>query len=211
MTEQVPERHRSLGLDEPDGLLARAHTHHVAHLERHVDALDADAKRRLHTNPLRVLDSKNPAMQALIEGAPRLYDDLDEDSLKHFEDLQAILRALGLEYEINPRLVRGLDYYNHTVFEWVTDRLGAQGHRVMRNGTQEVWVKPMADGGRTLLLWNRGAAPARIAADWPSLGLPATVRLRGRDLWAHKDLGRLSGRYEAEVAAHGVVMVRLAP
>ncbi len=98
----------------------------VKYLEQHVDGLDADGKRRLHANPLRVLDSKNPAMQGLIEGAPRLYDDLDEDSLKHFEDLQVILRSLGLEYEINPRLVRGLDYYNHTVFEWLTDRLGAQ-------------------------------------------------------------------------------------
>jgi len=105
---------------------ARYRARLVQYLERHVEALDADARRRLHTNPLRVLDSKNPAMQALIEAAPRLYDDLDEDSLKHFEDLQVILRALGLEYEINPRLVRGLDYYNHTVFEWVTDRLGAQ-------------------------------------------------------------------------------------
>jgi histidyl-tRNA synthetase len=98
----------------------------VKYLEHHFDALDADSKRRVHTNPLRVLDSKNPAMQALIEAAPRLYDDLDEDSLKHFEELQAILRAVGIEYEINPRLVRGLDYYNHTVFEWLTHRLGAQ-------------------------------------------------------------------------------------
>ena len=105
---------------------ARYRARLVQYLERHVEALDADARRRLHANPLRVLDSKNPAMQPLIEAAPRLYDDLDEDSLKHFEDLQVILRALGLEYEINPRLVRGLDYYNHTVFEWVTDRLGAQ-------------------------------------------------------------------------------------
>ena len=105
---------------------ARHRARLVQYLERHGDALDADGQRRLYTNPLRVLDSKNPAMQALIDGAPRLYDDLDEASLKHFEDLQAILRALGLEYEINPRLVRGLDYYNHTVFEWLTDRLGAQ-------------------------------------------------------------------------------------
>lgn len=100
---------------------------------------------------------------------------------------------------------------NRAVIAVDQDPLGAQGHRVWRSGAQEVWVKPMADGGRTLLLWNRGDAPARIAADWPSLGLPATVRLRGRDLWAHTDLGRLSGRYAAEVAAHGVVMVRLAP
>jgi len=99
----------------------------VKYLERHHHALDADSKRRLHTNPLRVLDSKHPAMQDLIEGAPRLADDLDEDALKHFEDLQAKLRAAGIAFTLNPRLVRGLDYYNGTVFEWVTDRLGAQG------------------------------------------------------------------------------------
>jgi histidyl-tRNA synthetase len=75
---------------------------------------------------MRVLDSKNPAMQAVVEAAPRLYDDLDEDSLKHFEDLQRVLRELDIEFEINPRLVRGLDYYNYTVFEWVAERLGAQ-------------------------------------------------------------------------------------
>lgn len=99
----------------------------VRYLERHHDALDDDSKRRLHTNPLRVLDSKNPALQALIAAAPRLADDLDEVSLKHFEDLQAMLRAAGVAFGINPRLVRGLDYYNATVFEWTTDRLGAQG------------------------------------------------------------------------------------
>lgn len=98
----------------------------VQYLESQHDRLDEDSRRRLHGNPLRVLDSKNPDMQAVITGAPRLADDLDEVSLKHFEDLQAILREAGIEYEINPRLVRGLDYYNYTVFEWVTDRLGAQ-------------------------------------------------------------------------------------
>ena len=100
---------------------------------------------------------------------------------------------------------------NREVIAVDQDRLGVQGHRVMRSGPQEVWMKPMADGGRTLLLWNRGEVPVRIAADWTSLGLPATVRLRGRDLWTHRDLGRLSGRYEAEVATHGETMVRLAP
>jgi histidyl-tRNA synthetase len=99
----------------------------VSYLEKHLDVLDEDSRRRMHTNPLRVLDSKNPAMQALIEEAPKLLEDLDEVSLKHFEDLQAILRAAGVSYEINPRLVRGLDYYNFTVFEWVTTQLGAQG------------------------------------------------------------------------------------
>jgi histidyl-tRNA synthetase len=99
----------------------------VHYLGLHVDILDEDSRRRLHTNPLRVLDSKNPALQELIEAAPKLLDDLDEASLKHFEDLQVMLRDAGIEYQINPRLVRGLDYYNFTVFEWVTTQLGAQG------------------------------------------------------------------------------------
>jgi histidyl-tRNA synthetase len=105
---------------------SRYRTRLVQYLEQNLERLDEDSRRRLTTNPLRVLDSKNPALQAVIEGAPRLVDDLDEDSLKHFEELQAILRGLNIEYRINPRLVRGLDYYNYTVFEWVTDRLGAQ-------------------------------------------------------------------------------------
>ena len=100
---------------------------------------------------------------------------------------------------------------NHDVIAVNQDALGQQGHRVARDGTKEVWVKQMADGGRTLLLWNRGEAPARIAADWTTLGFPRTLKLRGRDLWTHKDLGALAGRYEAEVAPHGVVVVRLNP
>ena len=99
----------------------------ISYLEQHMGELDEDAHRRLHSNPLRILDSKNPEMQQIIDGAPRLLDDLDEDSLKHFEGLQRSLRDQQIDFEINPRLVRGLDYYNRTVFEWVTDRLGAQG------------------------------------------------------------------------------------
>ncbi|WP_310447151.1 histidine--tRNA ligase [Thiobacillus sp.] len=99
----------------------------IAYFEAHQDALDEDAKRRLHSNPLRILDSKNPAMQALNDAAPRLMDEIDADALAHFDALQAILRDNGIVFEINPRLVRGLDYYNRTVFEWVTDQLGAQG------------------------------------------------------------------------------------
>jgi histidyl-tRNA synthetase len=104
----------------------RYRAHLVSYLERNRDDLDEDSRRRVHSNPLRVLDSKNPEMQALIAQAPRLLDDLDEDSLKHFEDLQALLRDAQVSYRINPRLVRGLDYYNRTVFEWVTSKLGAQ-------------------------------------------------------------------------------------
>lgn len=99
----------------------------IAYLSAHEELLDDDAKRRLHTNPLRILDTKNPAMQALVDGAPRLMDHLGPESLAHFEGLRAILDANGVPYTINPRLVRGMDYYNLSVFEFVTTQLGAQG------------------------------------------------------------------------------------
>ncbi|MEJ8813252.1 histidine--tRNA ligase [Variovorax ureilyticus] len=99
----------------------------IAHFERHADRLDEDAKRRLHSNPLRILDTKNPAMKEIVESAPRLMDFLGAESLAHFNGLKAILDANGIAYTINPRLVRGLDYYNLSVFEFVTDRLGSQG------------------------------------------------------------------------------------
>lgn len=99
----------------------------IAYFEQHADQLDEDAKRRLHSNPLRILDTKNPAMQALVEAAPKLIDHLGEASLAHFNQVRAILDAAGVAYSINPRLVRGMDYYNLTVFEFITTRLGSQG------------------------------------------------------------------------------------
>ena len=99
----------------------------VAYFTQHADQLDEDGQRRLHTNPLRILDTKNPAMQALVEAAPKLADHLGEASRAHLAAVCAVLDAAGLPYRINPRLVRGLDYYNLTVFEWVTDQLGSQG------------------------------------------------------------------------------------
>lgn len=99
----------------------------IAYFERHFDALDGDAKRRLHSNPLRILDTKNPGMQDLVEGAPRMLDYLGGESQAHFDQLREMLGASAVEYVVNPRLVRGLDYYNLTVYEWVSDRLGAQG------------------------------------------------------------------------------------
>ena len=99
----------------------------VEYLHGRAAELDADSTRRLESNPLRILDSKNPDMQAVIAAAPRLPDYLDDESREHFDGLCALLDAAGLGYEINPRLVRGLDYYSKTVFEWVTDRLGSQG------------------------------------------------------------------------------------
>jgi len=112
------------------GDAASRHRHRVkliAYFEQYREVLDADATRRLYTNPLRILDSKNPAMQELVAGAPGLADELDEEALRHFDEVQAVLKRHDVAFEINPRLVRGLDYYNRTVFEWVTTRLGAQG------------------------------------------------------------------------------------
>ncbi len=99
----------------------------IAYFEEHAELLDEDGKRRLYTNPLRILDTKNPALQDLCGAAPKLIDYLGAESLAHFEGVQRVLRDAGIPFTINPRLVRGLDYYNLTVFEWVTDRLGAQG------------------------------------------------------------------------------------
>jgi histidyl-tRNA synthetase len=99
----------------------------VEYLEQHKGLLDEEAQRRMYTNPLRVLDTKNPAMQEMADNAPRLFDFLGAESLAHFDGVRTRLADAGIEYRLNPRLVRGLDYYNLTVFEWVTDRLGAQG------------------------------------------------------------------------------------
>jgi len=99
----------------------------IAYLEQHEEHLDADAKRRLHSNPLRILDTKNPALQGIVNSAPKLLDYLGEESLAHFEGVKKILDANAIQYTVNTRLVRGIDYYNRTVFEWVTDELGAQG------------------------------------------------------------------------------------
>ncbi|MBN2866506.1 MAG: histidine--tRNA ligase [Thiotrichales bacterium] len=99
----------------------------IAYFNQHKEQLDEDSLRRLESNPLRILDTKNPAMQTVVEAAPKLIDHLDSESIEHFEMLKTHLDDLGIEYVINPNLVRGLDYYNRTVFEWVTTELGAQG------------------------------------------------------------------------------------
>jgi histidyl-tRNA synthetase len=99
----------------------------VAHFRKHESHLDADSKRRLEANPLRILDSKNPEMRAIVDSAPVLTEHLDPESRTHFDALCTLLSSIGIEYQVNPRLVRGLDYYSRTVFEWVTDALGSQG------------------------------------------------------------------------------------
>ncbi|GEM78803.1 histidine--tRNA ligase [Vibrio superstes NBRC 103154] len=123
------DKHVRLELNSIGSLEARANyrTALVAYLEQHIDILDDDCKRRMHTNPLRVLDTKNPDVQAILGDAPRLSDYLDTESKEHFAGLCELLDAAGIEYQVNERLVRGLDYYNRTVFEWITESLGSQG------------------------------------------------------------------------------------
>lgn len=122
----------------------------IAYFDAHQEQLDEDSQRRLQSNPLRILDSKNPEMQALNEGAPKLLDHLDEESKQDFTALCESLDAAGLNYEINPRLVRGLDYYGKTVFEWVTDHLGSQG-TVCAGGRYDGLVSQLGGKGATAI------------------------------------------------------------
>lgn len=123
------DQHVSLQLNSIGSLEARANYRSalVAFLENHQDLMSDEEKERLVKNPLRILDTKNQALQDVLDGAPKLLDYLDDESCEHFAQLCGLLDAVGIQYEINPKLVRGLDYYNKTVFEWVTSALGAQG------------------------------------------------------------------------------------
>ncbi len=136
----------------------------VSYLTQHQAQLDEDSQRRLQTNPLRILDSKNPAMQSLIEDAPKLLEFLGAESLAHFNSVQALLKANNIPFKINPRLVRGLDYYNLTVFEWITDALGAQG--------------TIAGGGRYDPLIERMGGKAAPACGW-AMGMERVIELMG--------------------------------
>ncbi len=134
----------------------------IEHLSAHLDVLDEEARRRLHANPLRILDTKNPAMQAVVEAAPRLMDFLGAESLAHFNGLRAILDAHGVSYRINPRLVRGMDYYNLSVFEFVTTELGSQG--------------TVCAGGRYDGLFEQIGGKAAPAVGW-ALGMERILEL----------------------------------
>lgn len=139
----------------------------IAYFEQHQDKLDADAQRRLHSNPLRILDTKNPEMQALVEAAPKLMEYLGEESLKHFDGVQAILKDAGIHARVNPRLVRGLDYYNLTVFEWVTDQLGAQG-TVCAGGRYDGLITQL--GGKPAPACGFAMGVERLLALWKDQG-----------------------------------------
>lgn len=148
----------------------------ITYLEQHKARLDEDAQRRLYSNPLRILDTKNPDLQDIVEAAPRLADFLGEESMRHFDGVQTLLKDAGLPYRINHRLVRGLDYYNRTVFEWVTTRLGAQG-TICAGGRYDGLVaqlggKPAPAAGfamgveRLLALWQEcGGEAERVVPD----------------------------------------------
>jgi len=143
----------------------------VDYLQAHRERLDEDSLRRLESNPLRVLDSKNPDMAEVIAGAPALMDDLGEESRAHFQVITAGLEAAGVDYVVNPRLVRGLDYYSRTVFEWVTDLLGAQG-TVCAGGRYDGLVEQL--GGRSTPAVGFGMGVDRVVAVLEELGVNAT-------------------------------------
>lgn len=202
----------------------------VAHLEAHKDLLDEDSQRRMYSNPLRVLDTKNPALQDMANAAPKLLDFLGEASLAHFNGVRAILDAAGIAYTINPRLVRGLDYYNLTVFEWVTDKLGSQG-TVCGGGRYDGLIEQL--GGKPtpavgfgmgmermlLLLEEVGVAPAAPVPDAyavvPSAqGLPKVMvalealRAAGVSVVLHPGQSSMKSQFkkaDASGAAHALV------
>jgi histidyl-tRNA synthetase len=139
----------------------------IAYLQQHEAQLDAEAKRRLHSNPLRILDTKNPDLQGIVEQAPKLMDFLGEQSLKHYEGVQTLLKNAGIHARLNPRLVRGLDYYHHTVFEWVTDQLGAQG-TVCAGGRYDGLVAQL--GGKPAPACGFAMGVERLLALWVDQG-----------------------------------------
>jgi histidyl-tRNA synthetase len=141
----------------------------IAYLEANANQLDEEARRRLHSNPLRILDTKNPAMQPLVEAAPKLMDFLGPESLAHFDAVRAALDAAGLAYRVNTRLVRGMDYYNLTVFEWITDHLGSQG-TVCGGGRYDGLFEQL--GGRAAPAVGFGLGIERLLLLIQELGLP---------------------------------------
>ena len=139
----------------------------IKFLETKVESLDGDAKRRMHTNPLRVMDSKNPVVQDALKGAPVLMEFLGEASLAHFDGLKKLLTAAGVPFSVNTRLVRGLDYYNLTVFEWITDKLGAQG-TVCAGGRYDGLFEQI--GGKATPAVGFAAGMERLIALWQDAG-----------------------------------------
>ena len=146
----------------------------IAHFEQHADVLDEDARRRLHSNPLRILDTKNPLMQAMVEAAPKLMDFLGEASLAHLAGVRAVLDAAGLPYRVNPRQVRGMDFYNLTVFEWVTDHLGSQG-TVCGGGRYDTLIEQLGGKPAPAVGWGMGIERMLLLLEAMGVTAPAPV------------------------------------
>jgi len=161
----------SLG-QPPERLAHRAAL--IAHFEKHQEVLDEDAKRRLYSNPLRILDTKNPAMKDVVEAAPRLMDFLGEQSLAHFNALRQILDANGVQYSLNPRLVRGMDYYNLTVFEFITDQLGSQG-TVCGGGRYDYLIEQVGGKPAPAVGWALGIERVLALLEEQGAAVPTAV------------------------------------
>jgi histidyl-tRNA synthetase len=144
----------------------------IAHFEKHADQLDADAARRLHSNPLRILDTKNPAMAAVVESAPTLMDFLGPESRAHFDAVRAVLDAAGLAYTVNPRLVRGMDYYNLTVFEWKSPLLGAQS-TVCGGGRYDQLIETLGGKPAPAIGFGLGMERLMLMLDAAGIAAPA--------------------------------------
>ena len=161
----------SLG-QPPERLAHRAAL--IAHFEKFQEVLDEDAKRRLYSNPLRILDTKNPAMKDVVEAAPRLMDFLGEQSLAHFNALRQILDANGVQYSLNPRLVRGMDYYNLTVFEFITDQLGSQG-TVCGGGRYDYLIEQVGGKPAPAVGWALGIERVLALLEEQGAAVPTAV------------------------------------
>ena len=176
----------------------------VAYFEKHAAVLDEDARRRLHTNPLRILDSKNPAMQEMIEGAPRLTDHVAGAAAAHFESLQALLADAGIAFTVNPRLVRGLDYYNRTVFEWITPDIGAQS-TIAGGGRYDALFEQL--GGKPTPACGYGMGVERVVLAMQAAGVAAAFEPDAFIVHAGEGAQRLAWKLAEELRDQGKSVV----
>ena len=176
----------------------------VGYLEKHAALLDEDAKRRLHSNPLRILDSKNPAMQEMIEGAPRILDQLGDAAAEHFEALKGLLEGAGVEYVVNSRLVRGLDYYNRTVFEWITPDIGAQS-TIAGGGRYDALFEQL--GGKATPACGYGMGIERVVLAMQAAGVAAAFEPDAFIVHAGEQAQLVAWKLAEELRDHGKSVV----
>ncbi len=176
----------------------------VAYFERHAAVLDEDAKRRLHTTPLRILDSKNPAMQEMIEGAPRILDALGDAAAEHFEALKVLLEGAGVEYQVNSRLVRGLDYYNRTVFEWISPDIGAQS-TIAGGGRYDALFEQL--GGKPTPACGYGMGIERVVLAMQAAGVQAAFEPDAFIVHAGEQAQLVAWKLAEELRDHGKSVV----